>query len=35
MAATSDKRMAEVKKGLAVGYEVKEMGDLNHSWVSR
>lgn len=30
MAAKRDKRMAEVKKGLAGGYEVKEMGDLHH-----
>ena len=30
LATKSDKRMAEVKKGLAEGFEVKDMGELHH-----
>ena len=30
LATKSDERMAEVKKGLAEGFEVKDMGELHH-----
>ena len=30
LATKSNKRMAEVKKGLAEGFEVKDMGELHH-----
>ena len=30
LAAESDERMAEVKKGLAEGFEVKDMRELHH-----
>ena len=30
LATKSDKRMAEVKKGLPEGFEVKDMGELHH-----
>ena len=31
LATKSDKRMTEVKKGLAEGFEVKDMGELHYS----
>ena len=34
-ATKSEKRMAEVEKGLAEGFKVKDMGELHHFWVSR
>ena len=30
LATKSDKQMAEVKEGLAEGFEVKDMGELHH-----